>query len=145
MDVPKRSYHVALRAGSGLGEAFVCPAKPAVFLGRLLRLNLKVALVAYGAGPAGHNLARALEESGLPVMEVAPSKQLRPVGFGAKTDRLDCLKLVEHGAKGMLKPIAAPSVEEEADRSLIRRRHNLADNLRRVRQRIKSMLLNLWP
>jgi len=103
-------------------------------------LGLKVAMVTYEAGPTDHNLARVLEESGLPVMEVAPSKLLRPVSPGAKTDRVDCLKLAEYAAKGILKPIAVPSVEEEADRSLIRRRHKLVDSLRRVKQQIKSML-----
>jgi len=142
VDVHKRDYHVALRSDSGLSETFVCPGKPAVFLGSLLKLGLKLALVAYEAGPTGHTLARALEESGLPVMEVAPSKILRPVSPGAKTDRLDCLKLAKYAAKGMLKPIAIPSVEEEADRSLIRRRYKVVESLRRVKQRIKSMLLN---
>jgi transposase len=142
VDVHKRDYHVALMSGSGLSETFVCSAKPEVFLGHLARLGLKVALVAYEAGPTGHHLARVLEEYGLPVYEVAPSKLLRPVRPGAKTDRLDCLKLAEYGAKGMLRPIAVPSLEEEADRSLIRHRHQLVDSLRQVKQRIRSMLLN---
>ncbi len=141
VDVHKRDYHVALRSESGMSETFVCSGKPEVLLGILLRLCLRVALVAYEAGPTGHNLARALEESGLPVMEVAPTKLLRPVSPGAKTDRLDCLKLAEYAFTGILKPIAVPSVEEEGDRSVIRRRHQVVDNLRRVKQRIKSILL----
>ena len=63
-----------------------------------------------------------MEEKGLPVFVVAPSTILRPVQPGAKTDRLDCLKPAECAAKGLAKPIAVPSEEEEADRSLVRRR-----------------------
>jgi len=141
MDVHKRSYHVALRTGSGLSETFVSPSEPKSFVKLLHRLSLKVALVVYEAGPTGFGLARALEEVGLPVFVVAPSKVLRPVRPGSKTDRLDCLKLAEYAVKGLTKPIAVPSEEEEADRSLIRRRHQVVDDLRRVKQRIKSLLL----
>jgi transposase len=72
---------------------------------------------------------------------VAPSRIPRAVAPGAKTDRLDCIRLAEYGAKGMVKPIAIPSEEEEAERSLLRRRHQLVDELRRTKQRIKSHLL----
>lgn len=143
IDVHKRSYHVALRDESGRSETFVCSAEPKVLLDQLIRLGLRVALVVYEAGPTGFGLARALEENGLPVFVVAPSRLLKPIRPGAKTDRLDCLKLAEYAAKGLLKPIAVPSEAEEADRSLIRRRHQVVDNLRRVKQRIKSLLLNL--
>jgi len=142
VDVHKRSYHVALRGESGRSETFVCSGEVQVLLDQLIRLSLKVALVVYEAGPTGFGLARALEEMGFPVWVVAPSRLLRPIRPGAKTDRLDCLKLAEYAAKGLLKPIAVPSEEEEADRSLIRRRHQVVDNLRRVKQRIKSLLLN---
>lgn len=141
IDVHKKSYHVALRSESGMSETFVSPAEPRVVIRHLLQLSLKIALVVYEAGPTGFGLARELEESGLPVFVVAPSRLLRPVRPGSKTDRLDCLKLAEYAAKGLLKPIAMPDKEEEADRSVIRRRHQVVDNLRRVRQRIKSALL----
>ncbi|MFU2210658.1 IS110 family transposase [Solidesulfovibrio sp. C21] len=54
--------------------------------------------------------------------------------WGAKTDRLDCVKLADYAAKGMLRPIAVPTEEQEAQRSLERRRHDLADDLCRVKQ-----------
>ena len=141
VDVHKRSYHVALRSESGMREAFVAPSDPGMLASQLIHLGLRIALVVYEAGPTGFGLARALEAKGLPVFVVAPSKILRPVRPGAKTDRLDCLKLAEFAAKGLAKPIAVPSQEEEADRSLIRRRHQVVDDLRRSKQRIKSLLL----
>jgi transposase len=75
------------------------------------------------------------------VIVVAPSKVPRPVTKGAKTDRLDCIKLAEYAARGMLKGIAIPTEQEENERSLIRRRHDLADDIRRVKLRIRSLLL----
>ena len=141
VDVHKSSYHVAFMSASKLCETIVCPAEPEVFVRLLQWMRCHVALVVYEAGPTGFGLARALEEAGFPVSVVAPSKLLRPVRPGAKTDRLDCLKLAEYAAKGLAKPIAVPSEEEEADRSLIRRRHQVVDDLRRVKQRIKSLLL----
>ena len=102
---------------------------------------MKVVQMAYEAGPTGFGLARALEAAGLPVLVVAPSRVVRPVSSGAKTDRLDCLKLAEYAMRGMLKPIAIPSETEEAERSLVRRRHRVVDEVRRTKQRIKSLLL----
>jgi transposase len=43
----------------------------------------------------------------------------------------------------MLKSIAVPSVEDEASRALLRRRHMVVDSIRRCKQRIKSQLLYL--
>jgi transposase len=84
-----------------------------------------------------------LEAAGIPVMVVAPSRVPRPVTSGAKTDRLDCLKLATYAAKGLLHSIAVPSPQEEAQRALLRRRHDVAASLRRCKQHIKSLLLFL--
>jgi len=43
----------------------------------------------------------------------------------------------------MLKPIAVPTRQEEAQRTLLRRRHQIVNALRKVKQRIKSLLLYL--
>jgi transposase len=51
--------------------------------------------------------------------------------------------LAEYSARGILKSIAIPSRVQEAQRSLIRRRHDLVDSIRRVKQRIRSHLLYL--
>lgn len=98
--------------------------------------------VAHEAGPTGFGLAREVEGAGLRAIAAAPSRIPRPVTPGAKTDRLDCLKLAAHAAKGMLKPIAVPTVQEEARRTLLRR-HQIVGALRKVRQRINSLLMYL--
>lgn len=143
MDVHKKSYHVAFRREDGEVKAFVGPSDPALVIRMIRENNVEVKRVVYEAGPTGFGLARALAEAGLPVMVVAPSKVVRPVTRSAKTDHLDCIKLADLAAKNMLTGIAIPTEQEESERSLVRRRHTLADNIRLVKQRIKSLLLTL--
>lgn len=143
VDVHTRSYHVALRRFDGQAHVWVAPADSQGLVRQLLSLGIEVSAVAHEAGPTGFCLARELEEAGLRAIVAAPSRIPRAVNPGAKTDRLDCLKLAEYAAKGMLKPIAVPSRQEEAQRTLLRRRHQIVDDLRKVKQRIKSLLLYL--
>lgn len=141
VDVHKKSYSIAVRRQDGACETWVSPADPRAFVATLLDFGNPVGSVVYEAGPTGFALARAVEEAGLTCIVAAPNKIPRPVSAGAKTDRLDCIKLAEYAAKGLLKPIAIPTAREEAERSLMRRRHQLVDDLRRIKLRIKSLLL----
>jgi len=143
IDVHKRSYHVALRRADARTLSWVAPANPMQLITSLMSLELRIGAIAYEAGPTGFSLARKLAESGHTVIVAAPSRIPRPCTRGAKTDRLDCIRLAEYVAKGMLKPIAVPTEAEEAKRSLVRRRHQLADSLRKVKTRIKALLLYL--
>ena len=143
LDVHKRSYYVALRRVDGRSITWVAPASPEEFTKQVLRLSINIAVVAYETGPTGFALARALEQARIPVIVAAASRIPRSVTAGAKCDRLDCIKLADYVAKGMLKSIAIPTPEEEARRSLLRRRHTLVDSVRRSKQRIKSLLLFL--
>lgn len=142
-DVHKRSYHLALRRADGRSLSLVIPASPQAVLDLLDGLNIRIGAVAYESGPTGFSLARILHDADIPVIVAAPSKIPRSVTPGAKCDRLDCLKLAEYAAKGMLKPIAIPSPQEEARRALLRRRHMVVDAVRRCKQRIKGLLLFL--
>lgn len=142
-DVHKRSYHIAIYRVDGKVRTFVCPASPLRLLRKLQSLNGTIAGLAYEAGPTGFSLARMIQAAGIRVIVAAPSRIPRPVLCGAKTDRLDCIKLAEYGAKGMIKSIVIPTEKEEAKRSLIRRRHLLVDSIRKCKQRIKGKLLFL--
>lgn len=143
IDVHKRSLSVAFRRMDGKTHPFVCPADPTRLIKLIDRVGIRVSMVAQESGPTGFGLARALQARGIQVIVAAPSKIPRSVTAGAKCDRLDCMRLAEFAAKGMLKPIAIPTEEEQSQRCLLRRRHNLVDGGRRVKQRIKSLLL-LW-
>jgi len=143
IDVHKRSYHLALRRADHKSLTLVCPADPQGLVGLIQRFSLCITAVAYEAGPTGFGLARTLRAAGIPVLMAAPSRIPRAITSGAKTDRLDCLRLSEYAAKGLIRSIAVPNPEQEAQRSLQRRRHDIVDSLRRCKQRIKGFLLFL--
>lgn len=143
LDVHKRSYHVALRRMDGKTVTLVCPADPSGLVGVIQRLCIRVGSVVYEAGPTGFGLARTLRAAGIETLMAAPSRIPRAVTAGAKTDRLDCIRLADYGAKGLIRSIAIPSPEQEAKRTLQRRRHDLIDSRRRCKQRLKRLLLYL--
>jgi len=143
IDVHKQSYSFALRRADQRCFTWKGPADPKAVVAQVARLGITLAVAAYESGPTGFVLARTLEEANIAVIVAAPSRIPRSVTAGAKCDRLDCIKLADYAARGMLKPIAIPTPEEQSRRSLLRRRHNLVDAIRRVKQRIKSQLLFL--
>lgn len=71
----------------------------------------------------------------------ATSKTPRPAAREDKTDRLDSKKLACYLAKGLLKPVTIPSVQQEGDRQLCRMRHRQRRNGAGVKRQIKSFLL----
>lgn len=143
VDVHKRSFSVALLRPDGLIKDWTCLADVAAFTQLVVSLPVHIGAVCYESGPTGFGLARSLKTAGINVIVAAPSRIPRPIAATNKTDSLDCRKLAELAASGLLTPIAIPTVEEEAFRALERRRHQLTDSIRRVKQRIRSLLLNL--
>lgn len=93
----------------------------------------------YEAGPCGFAPYRQLTATGIPCIVVHPpdvpttDKQRR-----RKTDRRDARKLARLLRAGHLTPIAVPSPEREADRSLLRLRQTLTKERTRIKNRIKS-------
>ncbi len=143
VDVHKKSYSLALLREDGGCFTWTGPARAETLLEPVRRFGLGIKAVVYEAGPTGFSLARRLEAAGLRVMVVAPSRVPRPVRAGAKCDRLDCIKLAEYADHRRARCIAVPTESEEAERSLLRRRHALANGRRRCKQRIKAHLLYL--
>ena len=143
IDVHKRSYHVALRRAGGNTLTWVAPANPETLVRSLGDLKITIGCIAYEAGPTGFSLARKIAEAGCQVIVAAPSRIPRPSTKGAKTDRLDCIRLALYAANGMLSSISIPTQQQEAKRSLVRRRKKLAQQLAKVKARIKSHLLFL--
>jgi transposase len=141
LDVHRRSHHMAVLLNGEIVKTAVVPSS-SEFVARLLE-PFRVALVnvVYEAGPTGYGLARKLEAAGYPVMVVAPSKTPRESGRTSKSDRLDCRRLAQLAAGRMLRPMAIPTEQEEMDRQVCRLRDQLSNKLRRVKQQIKSLLL----
>ena len=141
LDVHKQSVHAAIRTNGRLIVTRVIPARAEAVIATLSDVRAGIKKIVYEAGPTGFSLARALLANKIPVTVAAPSKIPRSVSAGAKTDRLDCLKLAHYAAKGLIRPIAVPTAEEDARRALLRRRHQLIDRVRQCKQRIKGFLL----
>jgi transposase len=142
VDVHKASYSIALFSdGRGLIATWVQPARPEVLIERLRSLREGIAQVVYEAGPTGFDLARRLRAEGFEAQVIAPSKLLAPVGPEAKSDRLDCRRLAQLSAKGLLHPVRVPTEQEEADRQVLRVRELLVRKTHSVQSQIKSFLL----
>ena len=141
MDVHKRSYYVALCDSEGNYYTWSAPADPKKLIETIRHYNILINCACYEAGPTGFSLARSLIEEGIPCMVGAPNKIPRSVSPGSKTDRLDCIKLARYASKGLIRSIAIPSSKSESERALLRRRHQLTDAIRQVKQRIKAVFL----
>jgi len=141
IDVHKKSYAVAVWLNNAPAIDFVMPADNQKVLTMLDKLRIALKQVVYEAGPTGYSLARLLQDAKLPIRVIAPSKTPRQSARESKTDKLDCRKLAQYAAKGLLRPIAIPTKQQEADRQLFRLREQLVEKQRRLKLQIKSFLL----
>ena len=142
VDVHKKTYDVALWSETrGIVKTWRQPANGALLCERLEPIREHVALVTYEAGPTGYGLFDTLCEAGFPAQGVAPSRTPASRSPSAKSDRLDASQLGFFSGKGILKGIYVPTLQERLDRSIERRRDQVAKQLKRVRAQIKSFLL----
>jgi transposase len=141
IDVHKVKCHVAIWLNNGIALTFVTPSDNLEIAHTLGKLTPALKQIVYEAGPTGFSLARTLEQASLPVAVIAPSKTLRPAAVDSKSDRLDCRKLAEFASKDLLVEVAIPTEQEEADRQVVRLRNQLRSKLVRIKQQIKSFLL----
>jgi transposase len=143
LDVHKATVHAALRKNGQEIATWVMPMDNQTVVASLKRFGPALKKVVCEAGPTGYGLGRALKKAGLPVEVIAPGKVPQEPNPDSKSDRLDCRKLAENAEQGSLKKavIAIPTEQEEADRQLARLRDQLVGKQRRVKQQIKSLLL----
>jgi len=141
LDVHKKAIHAAVWIEGRVALSWVMPAALERVVAKLAPHALTIARVVYEAGPTGFSLARALRQAGLAVDVVAPGRTPRAAAQQTKCDRLDAAALAKYAAKGLLVPVAVPSQTEEADRQVERLRDQLVQKRRRVKQQIKSFLL----
>lgn len=86
-------------------------------------------------------MVRALRGAEFRADVIAPSHTPKSTGQEAKSDRLDSRKLAMWSAKNLLRPVRVPTVEEEGDRQVFRTRDDAVAKRRRIKQQIKSFLL----
>jgi transposase len=141
IDVHSRSHHVTLWGRErGLITHWVQPADAEQIVRCLVAHRDQIALVVHEAGPTGFGLVRTLRAAGLPAEVVAPSK-IPLVRGQAKCDRLDSRQLAEFASQGLMRPIAVPTPQQEADREIVRARGRVVIDVRRAKQQIRSFAL----
>jgi transposase len=141
IDTHKETYHVAFHLNDAPVLDFVMPSDAHQLVKQLEPVRQAVRKIAYEAGPTGYSLARILHQNRLPAVVAATSKTPRPSAKENKTDRLDSKKLACYLAKGLLKPVTIPTVQQEADRQVCRMRHRQVKLWTCVKQQIKAFLL----
>ena len=94
----------------------------------------------YEASYVGFSLQRDLHERSFDCEVVAPSSIPRRAGKAVKTDRIDAKDLAEFYANDLLTIVAAPEVETEHDRDLLRSRQQLMQQQGKMRKHIQSLL-----
>ncbi|MHC4873300.1 MAG: IS110 family RNA-guided transposase [Planctomycetota bacterium] len=141
VDCHKRSYSVAVNQSGLLVTRWTMPRNHKEFIKKFEPYKSLISLVVYEAGPTGYSFYRDLDKAGYPVKVAAPGKTLKSGSGEPKTDHIDCAKLAEHACKKILSYIEVPTEEEEDDRQLVRLRDHLKKKRKRIKQQIKSFLL----
>lgn len=96
--------------------------------------------VAYEACGFGYELAWGLQERGVAVSVIAPSRVERVPGLQVKTDRVDVGRLARKLEKGDLKPIYIPTRTVHEHRQLGRAYAQCLKERKRAQIRIRSLL-----
>ncbi len=96
--------------------------------------------VVYEAGYVGFWLYDRVREYGADCVVTPPSLLPQEHGNRVKTDRRDSRKLADYLAKGLLKRVWVPSLEQRYERQVIRKRRQLVQDRTRIQNRIKADL-----
>ena len=148
VDVHKCNYHVAIWHNGHIGCAYSMTSDNNKLLRDIQQVRSSLKNIVYEAGPTGYSLVRLLRSANLPAEVVAVSKTPRMTDSSAKTDRLDCQRLAEYAAKGLLTFVAIPTEQQEADRQVVRLRDQLTSKRKRIMHQVKSLFLQhsiSWP
>ena len=142
IEVDDAAFHVC-GIGGTTGEmiSFTCKPVLGVLVRKLNGLGAKGFTIqsCYEASYIGFSLCRALRKAGIGCEVIAPSLTPRKAGDRVKTDRLDSEKLATYYGKGLLTVVHVPDEGEEKLRDLIRTRHFLTEQAKRVRLHLTGM------
>lgn len=143
VDVDDKNFHVGVR-DSVTGEILEIKCFPSVealkkklMRNKLLEHDLRFC---YEASYSGFTLYRQMTTAGLSCEVIAPSLIPEVPGHKVKTDRLDCRKLANFYAKGLLTPVAVPNAADEAVRDILRSRTLILEQQNSVRKHLLALL-----
>lgn len=143
IDYHKKSWKVTVMGKDYEHKTFSQNPEPMV-LANYLKKNFPGGdyYAVYEAGFSGFTSCRKLNELGVHCQVIhpadVPTNQKERL---QKNDKADSRKLARSLRSGELEGIDIPSEELEADRSLVRQRYRVMKDLTRIKNRIKSLLL----
>jgi len=144
LDTSKESIvgHV-LPSDGAQGVEFKVPSERTAVRKMVRKLRRQYGRVSfcYEAGPCGYQLQRWIRAEGEQCVVVAPALIPWRPGERIKTDRRDAKELAELYRAGLLVEVHPPTLQAEAVRDLVRGREDLVEDMRRMKQRILSLLL----
>jgi transposase len=143
LDVDDKAFHGAAVNSDGvlIGELTCKPTRGALTarLKQLQEKSGKSLKICYEATYLGFSLCRDLRAEGFDCEVIAPSLIPEVSGKKVKTDKIDARKLAHYYACGLLTIVRVPSLEDEAERDLIRSRTFTVRQFRSVKQHILSV------
>jgi transposase len=142
MDVHLKNWNITLYHGQQYLRKFQQESNPAILI-RHLKATYPNAhfKLAYEAGFCGFWIQRSFERAGMECIVVnAADVPQTDKGSKTKTDTTDSRRIALALSGGMLTPIHIPVEQTESDRSLVRYRYKLRNDLARSKVRIKSHL-----
>ncbi len=140
VDLHQRSWHVTVRTDEQELFSGGIPAQWEALRMLLDRYPSFEINVVYEAGYFGFWLYDEIKGYGANCIVTPPS--LIPIEYGnkVKTDRRDSRKLAHFLAKGMLRDVWVPSLQQRYHRQVVRRRRQLVSDRVRTQNRIKAEL-----
>lgn len=140
IDIHRQHWNVCFLCDGEVVERMRIPALYSHLSGILKRYDQARSIrLVYEAGFSGFWLYRRLQEAGYDCMITPPNKTPQS-DDRVKTDKRDALKLAQYLSAGILKSVYVPPAEIEADRGVLRRRHQLVKQLTRSKNQIRSFL-----
>ena len=143
IDVHKKSWSVSIMSEFAEFKPFTQPPDPAV-LASYLKKHFPEAHFksAYESGFSGFWAHRQLEALGIENLVVNPSDiPTTDKEKKQKRDAIDCRKIAKSLRNHTLKSIYVPEITIDEDKALVRFRQRLLSDIKRCKNRIKSLLL----
>lgn len=141
IDVATRTWAICIISGDGEPlERMNIEADFEIFRKILKKYEGKEIHSVYEAGRWGFHLHRQLQSIGVKNIITPPNKIPTMSGDLVKTDRRDALRLATYLAKGLLKAIFVPSLEQVNFRQILRTREQIKRKRIRTINQIKSLL-----
>ena len=139
LDVDDKNFHgYAILDGAQSGTAFKTKAssKDLAKVIEKLRVDGSTVHICYESTYSGYHLCRDLRKAGFECTIIAAGLIPEISGSRVKNDRLDAEKLARLFSKGLLTAVHVPEFEDEIDRTLVRSRTYLMEQLKSLRRHV---------